>query len=442
MSKLSLLVFLIFLSVVALFAAFNKETTTIAVPFGNTYEVPKISLLLFSASLGAATVFLIFLIRDARRFVTTYQYQKKRRKDDRINEMYGRAMNAILANDAIEARKSLGDILKEEPLHIDALLRLGDLALKEDSLETAFEYYRKALSASPKNLETRFSLAKTLEAMGRHQDALAYIEEILELDPDNLTALYEKRSMLEKTEKNNKWEELVDVQKTILKNVYTEKDKQKEELNLLGYRYEQAREALEQGQFERASKEFRAIIKADKDFIPAYLGLAEVMLREGDADGAADFLERSYEQTSSEILLARLEDLLINLGEPSRLIKIYQAAVARAQQPATKNMLRFFLGKLFYRLEMIDDAFETLRAVDTDAYPELYLLLGELYLRRQQCENAVAEFKKTIGLKRALRLPYCCADCGAMSEEWSGRCPSCNHWNTYQFNLYGTCKVR
>src|SRR3989304_2231760 len=115
MSKLALLIFVLFMGVVALFAISNKEVTTVIVPFGEIYEIPKISLILFSAAVGALAVFSIFLIRDARRFITTYQFQKKRKKEDRINELYGKAMNAILANDTVEARSSLSGILKEEP---------------------------------------------------------------------------------------------------------------------------------------------------------------------------------------------------------------------------------------------------------------------------------------------------------------------------------------
>jgi lipopolysaccharide biosynthesis regulator YciM len=106
-------------------------------------------------------------------------------------------------------------------------------------------------------------------------------------------------------------------------------------------------------------------------------------------------------------------------------------------------VIRFFLGKLYYRLEMIDDAFEILASVDTggSAYPELHLLMGNLYLKRQQTERAVREFSKALHIKTALKLLYCCKECGFTSSEWSGRCEGCRRWNTYQFNLDGTCKT-
>jgi lipopolysaccharide biosynthesis regulator YciM len=164
------------------------------------------------------------------------------------------------------------------------------------------------------------------------------------------------------------------------------------------------------------------------------------MLLEGDSEEAVNLIEKSYENTHATILLARLEDLLISLGEPSRLIRIYKNSISKKP---TDPVTKFFLGKLFYRLEMVDDAFETLAGIDTGGvfYPELHQVLGNLYMRKKQPEKAVQEFKKAVDIKLSLRLPYCCTQCGLTADEWSGRCPDCKHWSTYQFNLEGACKA-
>lgn len=436
MGKLAILIFVVVLGVLALFAIANNEPTTVKIPFGAVYEIPKIGLILFSSTFGALAMLVIFMIRDTKRLVATYQFQKRRKKEDRIQGLYSRAVNAILANDETEAKSLLEDILKEEPEHTDALLRFGDIAVKKEQFEEAVGFYKRALESSPKNPEALFSLEAVMEKTGRWSDALQYIEEILDADPDNLSALYKKRAVLER---DGRWDELVDVQKAVLKHDFTDKERQAEQAVFLGYRYEYARDSLERGDLEKANKGFRVVLREDKNFVPAYLGVAEVMLRDGDAEGAVNFLEKGYEQISSPIILARLEDVLINLGEPSRLIRIYRSSLSDNPQ---NNMLRFFFGKLYYRLEMIDDAFETLSSPDmTEPYPELYQLMGELYLRRDQCEKAAEEFKKSIDMRKTFRLPYCCSVCGYSSEEWAGRCSGCGMWNTYQFNLHGTCKV-
>lgn len=432
MGKLAILITAIFLAGIALFAFFNEGIIKITVPFGDTYEISKIALILISFVAGILLTFIVFTIRDTKRFIENWQYQRKQKKEAKIQELYSNALNALLAHDEDEAKKPLESILMEEPKNLNALLRLGDVASSEEDYPKAMSFYNRAYSLYPENLEVLFSLESLMEKTGRWADALNYIEKILDIDTDNLSALYKKRAIFERDEK---WDELVEIQKTILKHEHTGKDRHREQMNLLGYKYEYGRHSLEHGDIEKAKKAFKTLLRMNGDFIPAYLGLAEVMLREGEAEDAVDFLEKSYEQTSSMLILARLEDLLITLGEPSRLIRLYEKSLARNPQ---NHILRFFLGKLYYRLEMIDDAFDTFTYVDASgmASPELYQIMGDLYLKRNQHDRAISEFKKAINMKTAYRLPYWCSTCSYSSQEWSGRCPSCNNWNTFTFNLH------
>ncbi|MBM4140470.1 MAG: tetratricopeptide repeat protein [Nitrospira sp.] len=434
MGKLYVAIFILLLGVIALFAMFNQESTTINIPFGMTYEISTIGLILLSGIVGALTMLIIFAIRDLKRFIDNWQYQKKQKREAEVQGVYSKALNSLLAHNEDEAKELLKGVLSKEPEHLDALLRLGDIAVTEEDFQKAGEYYQQARDISPRNLETLFALERLMEKTGRWSDALHYVDEILDIDDENLSALYKKRDILERQER---WDELVLIQKIILKNEHAEKDKNRERQDLIGYKYEYGRKSLENGELEKAKKAFRTVLRIDKDFVPATLGLAEVLLREGESEEAINNLEKSYEQTSSMIVLARLEDLLINLGEPGRLIRIYKNSLSRSPQDP---VIKLFLGKLYYRLEMVDDAFETLASIDTGGadYPELHQLMGSLYMKRNQPEEAVYEFRKALDLKMALRLLYCCKECGYISLEWSGRCADCKKWNTFQFDLDGT----
>lgn len=436
MGKFALLVFVLFLVALGYFALLNTETITVKIMPKTVYETPKIALILLSSAFGAAVMLFYFFIRDTKRFIDNRQFQRRQKAALKVQELYSKGLNAILADSEEEARAALEGILQEEPNHLDALLRLGDITAGNEDYARATAYYRRAKEVQPQNLEVLFSLVRVMEKAGHETDARMYLEEILEADPDNLAALHAKRSLLEKREE---WDELIYLQKGIIKEAHNEKDRQREQESLLGYQYEQGRHSLENGEYEKAKKTFRVILRLDRDFIPAYLGLAEVMLREGESEEAVDFLEKGFEQTASPIILARIEDLLISLGDPARLIRLYQSALAKAPQDQT---LRFFLGKLYYRLEMLDDAFDTLRALESSGapYPELYQLLGNIYARRQQWDTAFEEYRKVIDLRKPFRLPYCCDNCGYSSKEWSGRCPNCRSWNAFRFNLHGACK--
>lgn len=437
MGKLSILIFIIFIGALALLAIDNQEVTTIKIPFGDVYELPKIALILLSSAIGFVVTLFVFFIRDTKRLIDNWQYQKKQKQEIKVQALYSKALNHILSHNEDGARDALEGILAEEPGHVDALLRLGDIYASEDEYQKANGYYQKARNINPRNLETLFALEGLMEKTERWSEALKYLEDILDVDDASLTAMYRKRNILEK---QGRWDDLIDLQKAILKHEHTEKDKKREQQNLIGYKYEYGRYSLESNQLEKAKKAFKTVLRIEKDFVPATLGIAEVMLLEGENEEAVNLLEKAYEHTSSKIVMARLEDLLIGLGEPSRLIRIYRNSISK--HPGDP-VIKFFLGKLFYRLEMIDDAFEILTGIDTGgvSYPELYQLLGNLYIRRNQPEKAIQEFKKVVEIKSSLRLPYCCSNCGHSSEEWSGRCPDCRQWTTYQFNLDGACKA-
>ena len=107
---------------------------------------------------------------------------------------------------------------------------------------------------------------------------------------------------------------------------------------------------------------------------------------------------------------------------------IQKAISLNPQNPA----LKFYLGKLYYRLEMLDEAFDILAELDSteSSMPELYKLLGTIYERKEELGKAVAEFKKALGLRKGLS-SRTLSLCDCHTYEWNGRCPRCGAWNSF-----------
>ncbi len=431
MGKTSIFFFLVLLAVLGIFAMDNKEIVSVNVPFGSTYETPKFALVLISTVIGAAVIYLLFFIRDTKRVIDTLQLQKRQKKDVRIQEYYSKALNAILGNRDEDAKEAIRNILKEDPEHIDALLRRGDIAFRGEDYAAALSFYRNARDIDPRNLQALLSMETVLEKTGHDDSSMKVLDEILEIDGNNLTALYKKQAILEKKEK---WDDLQTLQKNIIKLAQNDKEKQRQEKKLLGYKYEYGRASLENGELEKSEKAFRTLLKTEPSFLPAYLGLAEVMSIKGDSEEAINLLEKSYETLGSPIILARLEDLLISVGEPGRLLRVYRNALLRSPQD---NGLKYMLGKLYQRLEMVDDAIETLESIDVNVYstPELYTAKGELYRKRNQTSRAMEEFRHAAEMGRSSAVSYHCSECSAASSQWSGRCSECGTWNTFALDV-------
>jgi tetratricopeptide (TPR) repeat protein len=239
-------------------------------------------------------------------------------------------------------------------------------------------------------------------------------------------------------QKLNYWDNLYETQRKLVASPLTPSEQEVEHRRLVGFKYEFGRSLLESGDLERGKKIFRGVIKLDKDFIPAYLGLGEIYLDEGKVKDAAELWEKAYKMTSSVLLLYRLEDLYLKQGEPGKAIELYTQAVSWKPQDI---VIKFFLGKLYYRLEMVDEAFNILSTVDwgDKEFRDVHKLLGNIYLRRGSLGLAASEFKKALGFRKQIIIPYVCSNCDLRTTDWSGRCPNCGRWNTFGVNLEKNC---
>jgi len=421
--------------VIMLLVMFNQEVISIRITPDVTREISKSAFLLSSLAAGAGIIFILYFLRDVKRFLRSLRVQREQKKRLKIQELYTKGLNSMLAKRNSEAASYFQKVLAIDPNHVDTLLRMGISQLRDKNPHEAILVHQKALGLDPDNQEVMFSLAADYEEAKRFDDALEMYKKILTRDSSNLTALIKMRDLYQRL---NHWEELSETQRKLVANPLTPSEQEVERRRLVGFKYEFGRSLLEAGDLERAKKSFRGVIKLDRDFIPAYLGLGEVYLEEAKVAGAAELWEKAYKMTASNLLLLRLEDLYLKQGEPGKAIEIYTQAVSWKPQD---SMLKFFLGKLYYRLEMVDEAFDILSSMDwgDKDFPDVHKLLGNIYLRRGSLGLAASEFKKALGFRKQIIIPYSCSNCDLRTTDWQGRCPNCGKWNTFGVNLEKTC---
>ena len=374
MAKFSVVLVILFLFIVGVLAFFNKETVNLTIWQGTTYEVPVIGLILMSTASGILAMFVVFSIRDAHRFMNNWQFNRRQKRDLKIQDSYAKGLDAFFACKYEEAEDLLKRVIEEEPSHVNSILRLGDIAFNKEDYLGAKDYYTRAKEIKPRSVEVLLSLEKVFEAQQKWHESLKYLDTILEIDEENPEILMKKRAILEGS---RKWEEVLEVQYKILKCDLSPEDEQEEQKKLIGYKYELGCYYLENNNTDKAVKILKSIIKMNRDFTSAYIVLAEAHLKGGHTDEAQDVLLKGYETTSSLVLLVRLEDFFIAVGEPGTIIELYQKAI---QKNPKDLKLQFFLAKLYYRLEMIDYAFETVSVIDTSAldFPDIHILIGNI----------------------------------------------------------------
>lgn len=429
MFRLLLTVFLV-IGAVFLYGNFqelNPGSVSIRISPTAGFDLSPAALVLFSMTAGALIVTLLVGVRETRHLVLNWRSARLRRREEKVEALHREGTHAFLSKRTAEAMSLFQKALVLDPNHADSLLWLGNIYRTEENYPEAVRLHRKARSIDERNAEVLLALAKDLEGAKRFEDALQTLQDVLKLDQANLTALMRKRDLYIRLEK---WSEALEIQQRLMKANLSEHDQRGEASLLVGLTYEAGRQLLERGHPEKARPFFRGAMKRDKGFLPAYIGLGEILIREGKMKNAAEILEKVYRRTGNIIILHRLEELYLEMGEPGEILRVYQQAVERDPQ---NSVLKFYLGKLYYRLEMVDEAYELLCALEgpQDQMADYHKIMANLYLRKQQTEHAVDELKKALGFKKRVVVPYLCKKCQLESAEWSGRCPRCFAWNTY-----------
>ncbi|MDH4100013.1 MAG: tetratricopeptide repeat protein [Nitrospirota bacterium] len=435
MGRFYFILFIGFLGVIGYLAILNPGSVDITVARNDVYRVTTVGLILLSAASGALFVLFGVLVKDTSRYFLEWQVIRKEKQKAKIQELYSKGIDALFGLKYAQAETYFKKVLALDPNHIEALLRLGNCCLRQGNHSEAIRLYQKARNLDDHNIEILFALEAGQEETKRVEEALQTLDSILSIDQSNLTALFRKRDILLR---QKQWAKALETQEQIIKAPLPIEDKPLEQRRLLGLRYEYGRALLEDGTpkgAEKAEKAFSAIIKADKDFVPAYLGLGEIFLTQEQPSEAESLWVSALKTTGSVIFLHRLEDFYLRQGEPEKIINLYQEAINREPDNTT---MKFFLGKIYYRLEMLDDAFDVLNSIDTSTkpLPLVHLIIGNIYQRRDRLADAANEYRKALKAGEQPGIPYTCSNCDYPDTEWSGRCPQCGRWNTYTVNIH------
>ncbi|MEK7286794.1 MAG: tetratricopeptide repeat protein [Nitrospirota bacterium] len=422
------LIFLVLILIIGYFSQLNPSAVLFFVAPGRSYEISLASLILFSIAAGGLLVMIASGMRQTKALYQNWTYRRAQKKEASLEKLYKEAGNAFLAKRYKEAISLSQKILEINPHHVNTLIRLGKIYRYEKSNGEAIRVYRKARLGDDQNMEVKLGLAKSLDAANQTDEAIAILKEMIGMDEDHLTACLQLRDIYMRL---SRWEEAHSLQEKILKFPLSPELRQQEQATLFGIKFERGMAALKNNQVDEARKSFKSAVKLNKDFLPGYIGLAQTYIHANRPESAMTLLEKGYGMTHQIILLHQLETLCFEHSQPDRIIRAYQSAI---EKDPGHIALRFYLGKLCYRLEMVDEAREILSEIDSQVeyFPDLHKILGSLHLRQGDAYSAAQSFRKGLHFKTAVVVPYYCPVCDYQSEKWSGRCAKCQEWNTYQ----------
>lgn len=423
MSRFASFVLLAVVIAFAYFAFYNPGSVTLNLWQGRPTELPVAGVALIFMAAGAMVVFFLFLVRGLRKTYDGLLQGARRRKRAKAEELYDRGVDAHLAGKTELALSLLKGALDKDPEFLFPNFRLGKVYLEQGLFDEAIDLHRAVLVKHPRNLRLLFMLVDDYVAAGRPTEAASLLKDIIGKDDSNRTALTMLRDIQEEEEE---WESAVETQKRLMKNSGSPDSL----AYLKGLRCQWAISLTQRGDYDRAVKILKDIIKDDPRFVPALVALGDAYLGQGRSNEGLKVLGRGYSQHQNPAFLQVMEERLLEREEPRRLVESFRSLIDSKPQDLFLNL---FYAKICLRLEMIDEGFMALKRVESTGYESslLYALLGEFDARRERYEDAAEDFHRALSLSDGFDPQFSCGVCGQASGRWEPRCWSCGSWNSF-----------
>lgn len=403
-------------------AYFNEGVVTVTYYQGRTIELGLVPLVLACVALGLLMGIGGTALHDVRGFFGTLGRRRRQRHAERVRQLLARAGNERLAGRVDKAQELYRRALKAAPEDLEAVTGLGDLLCQRGHPQEAIALHRLATRLAPGVGAYRLAVIDDYIAMESYERAAQQIEAALGEDARNQALLVRLRDLKVAA---SDWAGAAEAQDRLLKTPMDGLDSRTEATRLTGMRYEAAVALGAEGRTAEAERALTELTRESPDFAPAHMALGGLLFKGRGAKEALAAYQDGYEHTRDESFLPPIENLLIvHLEDPQAAVDYFTRLVDR--DPKSLR-LRYWLGRVHYRLEMIDDALAVLTRVEqaVTSFPELSALLGRIHLRR----GATAEAMAALG-EGSPPVAYACTACVASAEAWAARCPSCGRWGT------------
>lgn len=396
---------------------------------GEGVKVQTVILLAFA--LGFILNFIWALIMEIRQAIKGLNASAATRLGKRISEQIQDARDLMAHGLPKAAEEILHGVLEQREDHAEAQVLLGDCLLRQGDPQAAALLLAKACEAHPRLAEPRYLLAEAKQALRDPDGAVAILRALASDQPKQaLRALRRLRALHLEAQR---WDEALEAHKQLVSRFNTELS-QAERAQAVALQYQVALLKVEADQYKDATQALQALLKEDSGFVPAYLALGRCMiLQDQEAQGLEIWLE-GFRATGEGALLQEIEDYFIQLGRPEDGIAVLRRVAATSEHEA---MAKFFLGKMLYRLEILDEALDIFQEVKSQVVysPMLFFFMAKIHARRGRSEAALNEYRQLLRNLGILKLRFECAVCGHKSADYEERCGSCGSWNASHFTF-------
>lgn len=402
----------------------------VQLPLG--FSVPVYGTLILTFLLGFLPPMTFLVARSLNEDLAQRRARRRSRETESTERRRRRAIDFLRDGQLHRAAEELEAVLTEMPEDYSALLSYGEVLRGLGRHDDALETHRRASVLYPRSVALLYHVADDYEVSSQEdgpQVAREIRNRIVRDFPGFGLAVL--RRLRDTAMAAGQWDEAVRRHDKI---GALATDEARDEAVRQGLTYQRGVALLEEERAEAAAAIFRQILDEEPRFVPASIMLGEAELMGDQEAPALEAWQRGFKNTGSPVFLQRLEDYFIEIGEPTRAIEILHHLIA---QTDIDLLLLFFLGRLYYRVEMLDEAHKVLQNIadDMDASPVFHYLMGRIRKRRDDPTGAAEHFQTGLQRTGLPEASYVCGQCGATYGDWQDSCRSCGTWNAVDLDV-------
>jgi tetratricopeptide (TPR) repeat protein len=392
-------------------------------------------LALFLAGFLPAGVTLV--VDTLRRELAVRTERRRAREQEALDATLRRAADFAADGQGVRAAAELEAYLAGRPEDFTGLVRYGEVLRGLGRVDEAVEVHRRASTLFPHSVAVLYQLADDYVAKGEGADEFwREIHGRIVRDFPGFGLEVSRRRRAEAISRRD-WAEAGRLHERVAQFLNESGDAvalARESGLAQGLDYQRGLLLLEQDRTGEAAELFRRLLQHEPRFIPARIMLGEAEALAGSADAAVAAWRTGYLDTGSPVFLHRIEDYFIEEQEPVAAIETLRGLISSA---ANDLLPRFYLGRLYYRLEMLDEALRTLASLGEriKSSPTYHYLLGRIHERRGDLPRATEDFLACLRHLELGTADYLCRVCHSRYADWQDFCARCGSWNAVELDF-------
>ena len=410
----------------------NEALVTIQFAFFQPIELELWMVMLAAFGVGAGLILFFDLAGGARRFARDRRRRRASRAHAAVEDLYLAGLDAMVNGHHEKALSRFESVLAREPEDENALVKKGDSLRALGRYREAADTLERVSRAAPENLLALYSLSDVYLAAGADERAKLTFERIIQLGPETTVSAH--RQLRDLLLRQVKWQEANGLQSRLVDMVTSKEERALEQAMANGILLGLGVSKMEAGDVEEATLMFRSILENDEKFTSAYVRLGEAFASEDDTEQAVRTWRRGYETTGATEPLTALQNFYLRAEQPEEAIAVWKQALVLSDNEVP---LRYCLGKLHYRLLMLDEALREFRLIEdrVSGLPALHLYIARILESKNDHSAALAKTKMLVAEVEGLMMDYVCSACEWRAAEWAERCAQCGRWDSMALHL-------